>query len=397
MKAKSVRGVFRRYLLLSMFINFGLSIVMATYVMFLKNHGLNAFEVNMVNFAFFTMLFFLELPTGAFADVYGRRASILLGCALESAGMLLYAIAPGFWGFVGAEIVAGLGRTFLNGAFQSWLVDTLNYYGYQKKTVNRLLGIERQAILLVILVSPLLGSYLDTIDPRLPWAFGAGVSFIAGILAFFLVEEVYRNPKAKRMGMCEKMGAGIATARKSTVARFIFLVGFVNCIGIQAINMFWQPLFAGLLPKGFLLGWVFSGISISLAVGYWIGPRKFEASENVPRLILSLIAFRGAFIVLVSQAKHPIFALAALYLYEIGVGAYIHIREVFLQTSIKNDAERATVVSLCAVPQHLGGMIGLFASGVLAEAVSLESAWLSSGVLLIFSAVLLWDYFDRSK
>src|ERR1019366_4447354 len=107
------------YLMLRAISAFGASLLSATYVTFLISKGLNLLEVNLVNFVFFATLFVFEIPTGAFADVFGRKLSFILSCFLFSLGMFLYAIATSFWGFALAEGVAAVGATFASGAFQA--------------------------------------------------------------------------------------------------------------------------------------------------------------------------------------------------------------------------------------------------------------------------------------
>ena len=64
------------------------------------------------------MLF--EVPTGVVADMWGRRASFLLGAATLLVSTLLYLwmwqIHGPFWGWVVASMTIGLGFTFFSGA-----------------------------------------------------------------------------------------------------------------------------------------------------------------------------------------------------------------------------------------------------------------------------------------
>jgi hypothetical protein len=63
----------------------------------------------------------LELPTGWFADRYGHRRSLILGSAVQVAGMLACWLADGVSGLVAANVLVALGDAFRSGAGQALL------------------------------------------------------------------------------------------------------------------------------------------------------------------------------------------------------------------------------------------------------------------------------------
>lgn len=126
--------IINQYLILTGLFNLGTSMAVATYVTFLMWRGLDLFQVNLVNVVFFTTMFFFEIPTGAFADRYGRKKSYVIACFLFSMGEIVYSLSYTMTGFICAEMLAGIGRTFANGAFHAWFVDTLKYHGYTGTT-----------------------------------------------------------------------------------------------------------------------------------------------------------------------------------------------------------------------------------------------------------------------
>lgn len=77
----------------------------------------------------------LEIPTGFFADIKGRRKSFIVACALSMAGAFTYG-APMFLSISGppevllalaaiAEAVLAVGFTFYSGALDAWIVDSM--------------------------------------------------------------------------------------------------------------------------------------------------------------------------------------------------------------------------------------------------------------------------------
>jgi len=67
----------------------------------------------------------LQIPTGALADVFSRRASVVLGVALTGAGFLLEGLFPHFGPILLAQALWGAGYTFINGAEEAWITDEI--------------------------------------------------------------------------------------------------------------------------------------------------------------------------------------------------------------------------------------------------------------------------------
>ncbi len=120
----------RKYLLLGGLNYLAMSIHATTYVLFLLSRGANLWQASLVNICFMVTVFFMEVPTGAFADHYGRRLSIMISCGLMLGGSVLYFFSHCFWFFVLSEIIVGVGITFMSGALDAWLVDSLQHHGY---------------------------------------------------------------------------------------------------------------------------------------------------------------------------------------------------------------------------------------------------------------------------
>ena len=68
--------------------------------------------------------FALEIPTGWFADKYGHRASLILGSAVQVAGMLWCWLGVGVPALVVASVLVAIGDGFRSGADQALLFRT---------------------------------------------------------------------------------------------------------------------------------------------------------------------------------------------------------------------------------------------------------------------------------
>src|SRR5918999_848715 len=129
------RRIQRTYLMLLLGNTLAASFIWGINTLFLLDAGLNNAEAFAAN-AFFTAgMVIFEVPTGVVADTWGRRASYLLGTLTLAGSTLLYFLmwqtsAP-FWQWAIVSMLIGLGFTFFSGAVEAWLVDALNFAGYE--------------------------------------------------------------------------------------------------------------------------------------------------------------------------------------------------------------------------------------------------------------------------
>jgi len=102
----------------------GIDLIGPILLIFFKDWGgLNQTQTQMLQSWFMLSIFILEIPTGVFGDVRGKKHSVLLGYALIMMGALTYSIIPNIWIFVIAEFLFAMGAAFTSGAEEAWIYD----------------------------------------------------------------------------------------------------------------------------------------------------------------------------------------------------------------------------------------------------------------------------------
>ena len=84
--------------------------------------GLNPLQMVLVGSVLEGSVLLFEVPTGVVADTVSRRTSVIIGELITGVGFALYAV-PSFPAILLAQVVWGLGFTFVSGAFVAWLAD----------------------------------------------------------------------------------------------------------------------------------------------------------------------------------------------------------------------------------------------------------------------------------
>ena len=103
----------------------GIELIGAVLLVFFKDWGgLSQTHTQMLQSWFTLWIFFLEIPTGVFGDIYGKKNSVILGITLHIVGILVYTIMPNIWLFLLGEFIFALSVAFISGAKEAWIYDT---------------------------------------------------------------------------------------------------------------------------------------------------------------------------------------------------------------------------------------------------------------------------------
>ncbi len=90
---------------------------------YVRTVGMNPLQLVLVGTAIELTCFVFEVPTGIVADTVSRRLSVIIGGVLVGACYMMTGLIPLFLAIVIAEVVRGIGETFLSGAFDAWITD----------------------------------------------------------------------------------------------------------------------------------------------------------------------------------------------------------------------------------------------------------------------------------
>ncbi len=74
-----------------------------------------------------------ELPTGAVADLLGKRASVIIGRIIVLISIVMYASSQSFGDFILYAIIAGIGDSFISGAKEALIYDSLKQDGREEQ------------------------------------------------------------------------------------------------------------------------------------------------------------------------------------------------------------------------------------------------------------------------
>ncbi|MDP2750620.1 MAG: MFS transporter, partial [Nanoarchaeota archaeon] len=203
--------------------------------------GLTLSQVMILESIFMFSLFLFETPTGAIADRFGRKISIMLASVFFTIGFLVYASYPNFYVFALAEAILGLSVSLISGANEALAYDTLKKIKKEKES-KRIFKNFETAYLLAILISAPIGGFLAYyIGMREIMLASAIPSFIGIFVALSIKEPDFVVKKKEKKGYFKILSSGINYFRKHTVLKYLAFDAITIALIVYYIIWLYQP------------------------------------------------------------------------------------------------------------------------------------------------------------
>lgn len=239
------------------------NLVMPIVVLFYQENGLIMSQIFILKSIYSIAMVATELPSGYMADVWGCRKTLLLGAILGTAGIIIYSLSAGFMMFAFAEIILGIGFSFVSGADSALLYDSLKsekredeYIKYEGRITSA--GNFAEAL------AGVAGGLLATISLRTPYYFQIFVAASAIPAAFFLKEPQHVLDKT-RLKMKEILSVVKLTYQQKEMRSAIMVSSFT---GAATLTYAWfvQPYFqkAGVPVSVFGILWTLLNLSAGI-------------------------------------------------------------------------------------------------------------------------------------
>lgn len=213
----------------------------------------------------------LELPTGALADLIGRKKSISISFLISALAYFLFAYANSFYWFLIAGLGFGLGDALLSGSLEALVFDTLK----QNRKEHTFSEVNNRNSLIFnysIFVAIILGGLIFEKSYHLPSVL-TGVSMaIAGIISLKFIEpdidsekftlknyllqtkmgfkELFKNKQARDISLFYILVGAFSWPIVLTFKNFAlvdlgvsernigFILGFVSLFAVQVLHIF---------------------------------------------------------------------------------------------------------------------------------------------------------------
>ncbi|WP_430972234.1 MFS transporter [Sunxiuqinia rutila] len=363
------------------------NLVMPVIVLFYQDNGLSMQEIFWLKSIYSIAIVVMEIPSGYLADVWGRKSTLLLGAILGATGFAMYSFSFGFWAFAAAEIVLGLGHSFVSGADSALLYDTLKAQEREKEYIKQEGWITSSGNFAEA-IAGVTGGLLATLSLRMPFYVQFAVASIAIPAAFLLNDPQIHTEKASKT-----FKAILKTIRQTFLHRELRSAILVSSFtGTASLTFAWfvQPYFkvAGLPLSLYGILWTLLNLSVGVSsmLSYKVESRLGQRNS------LLLIIFGLTIGYLLAAWKISLAGIAILFAFYLFRGIAHPILKDYINRYTQSEV-RATILSLRNFVIRINFAVIGPLLGYLTDRFNLGTALLTAGlsyvVVALFAALPL--------
>lgn len=352
-------------------------VYMPIFMLFQAARGLTFAESLALGGIFSGVVVLVEVPTGVFADRFGRRRSMLLGALTMVASCAIAARSHSFGELAVAEALAALSIALCSGADSAYLYDFLRQHD-RAHEYSRHESTASAFHLLGSAVAFAASGFLAEIDLALPYLVTAGIAAAAAIVASVMDDD---RDLARRPPTSHQVFGALGDVLKNP--RLAWLVGYsaVVFVLVRATVYLYQPYLQarglGLVAIGLLFASVYCVASL---VAYRTHALRQRLGDEL--LLWSLLAIVATSFLGLAGASAGPWLLALLGVQAVANGIYSPLTKPLINAEIADSRQRAAVLSVESMARRVA--MGVFAP--------LAGLWGQNDVMILCGAVGLGGF-----
>lgn len=357
---------------------------MPIIVLFYQDNGMGMHEIFVLKSIYSLAIVAMEIPSGWMADVWGRKKTLLSGSILSSAGILIYSFSYGFWAFAIAEIILGIGHSFVSGADSAMLYDTLKaakkpdeYVKHEGRITSA--GNFAEAIAGVV------GGFLATMSLRTPFYFQIAVALIA-VPAVLTMKEPKFHSTQSVLTVKKLIGNIKSSFLSNHNLRISILLSAITGTATLTFAWFVQPFFKAVnLPvEWFGILWTALNLTVGVSSVFAYKVELALGKRNTVLMIILLLTvgyiFTGLYV--------SFLGIGFLFLFYLVRGVATPIFKNYINQYTDSDI-RATMLSVRNFVIRISFAVIGPLLGWITDRVNLKSALILAGAIYILSAFLV--------
>jgi len=164
------------------------------WMIYLAFRGLSLTEIGLLEGIFHITSFTMEVPTGAVADIYGRKASRIIGRIFSLISTIMMIYSNSFFMFAVAFVFSALSYNLESGAGDALIYDSLKL-NKKENGYMKVVGIQEAIYQATSIISLIIGGWIGSFNYYLGYTITAIVAAINIIYSFSFVEPPVERRK----------------------------------------------------------------------------------------------------------------------------------------------------------------------------------------------------------
>ncbi|MBW2987831.1 MFS transporter [Candidatus Woesearchaeota archaeon] len=364
------------------------------FLLYYRHFELSFSDIALIQIVVLIAVLLLEVPSGAFADLVGRKWSIVLGDCLMLAGVLIFAVGSTLPVFLIAAVVYGSGGAFISGSRQAIIYDTFKKLKRQKdflKFRSREAAIFSGVGIFTSYFSP----YLFSLNVRYPYYAGAIFMVFSILTGISFFEPPFKRKKLSIMNHYIQMKESLISILRHSRLLWLLLFSIVSIFAIAVFHhLTYQPYITNNL--GFTvkqMGIILAIVAVVQLVSSLLAP-KIEKILTEKWSLLTIILVQVACFGLLGYFVQKYIVFVFVLIFPIWIFQELII-ENYMHWHIKSH-QRATIFSISSLFYSLILIILLPIFGLVIDAKGIPYLYLLlAGLVLVTGLIMFFLRYNK--
>ncbi|MCK5124856.1 MAG: MFS transporter [candidate division Zixibacteria bacterium] len=357
--------------------------ILPIYVLYFRYFGINLLQIAMLAAVFEATVLVTEIPTGLFADKFGRKLSVNIGFLLFAISGLIFIKYPSFYGFLIGEVFFGMAEAFISGASEALAVDSIVVEN--KDSALKRMFTSRSRVRIVMTALFMIGA---------GWVFAGYAEFafypvlVGGILGFIGSLFFIRNQskESDKISLLEPVRQMFRQVKLIPLLKIIFWTSLVANFAFEGADQYWQVLSSEMFDIDVSFFGIITAVGAVFAF-VLVGPlvKRFSGNISLPLLIILLAGITISSMPNITGILLP----ALLVIYFVCKELIVPLFSTAINSVISSEG-RATFLSGYNLTCSVGEVASAIAAGYIVTYLGLPVVFvLCGGVLVLFTLVML--------
>lgn len=340
------------------------------------------------------LLLLIDIPTGALADIIGRRKMLVIGHSFMFVDFLFFAYMSEPWHAWVANILWVIGAAFRSGADKALIQESCIALGKDRSYYRKYSGKAQGLRMLLFAVCAPITSWVATYDLRLPLLMSIPFLVIPLITAFMLTEPPRDDVRElTTREHVAQMKQGLRDTIRDKRILWIMLYLCVIFVASKICFFAYNPYFEIVGLPLISFGWIFFALNVTAWLASHWG-HKVEEKIGDKATVWLLIPLIGLPIIMMSLLPIPAMALMVVF-QNIVRGMNGPFFDSMSEQYLRNST-RATVLSVQSSITSAVGSIGLLGFGFLVKSSGLLTSLLTLGIITLVCHLLLMRSWSKN-
>lgn len=344
-----------------------LDISAAIWMLYLAFKGLSLVEIGIIEGVFHVVSLIFEVPTGAIADILGRKNTIVIGRLLSALSSILMLISTTFGGFAIAFAVQAVSYNLNSGSEEALVYDSLKLIGGEAEYI-KINGTLNLIIEVAQGVAVLVGGILSDYDFSYSYILAVIISICAfGISLGFKEPEIHEDKDTsinviQHFKECFK----VMKSNKKIILMMLFFEG-IFMVGTTT-HFYSQQYFSDL---GYTRSYI-SIIYVLASVGCALGAKYVYIFErSLKNKIMYVLPAVSALALMVFSFVGSVGSIATFIIFSVTNNMLYPVSSAYINKLIPSE-QRATLISVQSICFSIFMIVFFPLMGLMGQVISLR-------------------------